>query len=112
MKLTGITHALAELDPIAELRRAPHGSRIYGLLGAARPAAIAALVEDGAHPGLVVTPHPQETQALVEDLRGWSSRDVLLFPALEALPYERVRLDRAVLADRQAAAQVLADGAG
>lgn len=59
---------------------------------------------------VVVTAHPQAAQELMHELPGWTSRRVELFPAIESLPYERVRIDPAVLAQRRAVARDLSAG--
>jgi len=110
MNLTGLTHRIARIEPIARLRSERGQIRVFGLSNAARPALCAALAEGEAGPLLVITPHPQTARELAEDLRCWSDRSVAFFPAVEALPYERVRLDRTVLAQREAAVAGLSSG--
>jgi transcription-repair coupling factor (superfamily II helicase) len=107
MQLVGLTRFISHLDPVAGLRGRAGRTRVYGLLAAARPAVTAALVEG---PAIIVVAHPQAAQDLAADLRVWTDHDVELFPAHEALPYERVRVDRAVLTQRETVAQRLSAG--
>lgn len=105
MDLTGLLDPIAALEPLQQLRRPGH-HRAYGLLRAARPAVSAALQRGR---GLVVTAHPQAATEWADELALWEQR-VELFPAIEALPYERSHVDRAVLAQRQAALDAVAAG--
>jgi transcription-repair coupling factor (superfamily II helicase) len=110
MKLLGLTRFIRQLDPFAALRSRQGHSRVFGLLRAAYPAVLAVLANDSDAPLLVVTAHPQAAHDLAEDLRLWADRPVRHFPAIESLPYERVRLDRAVLAERETVAQAVFGG--
>lgn len=69
---------------------------------------MAALLEGSRRQALVVTPHPQAAEELVGELQRWSTGKIALFPAIESLPYERVHLDRALIASREATAQAIA----
>ena len=111
MKITGLIDLIAGLDPVSALQRDTESARIYGLLHAAKPAVIAALVRQSAGMFVVVTAHPQSAHDLAEELRFWTDVEVVLFPAIEALPYERVRLDRELLSARAAAAQAVSSRA-
>lgn len=107
MQLTGITDLVARLDP---LRSITTPARAHGLLNAAKPVVSAALQRNHAGPLILVTAHPQAAEDLVHELAVWTDGPVALFPAIEALPYERVRLDRTVLAQRESAARDLLRG--
>lgn len=108
MTLTGLSHELASLGPIAGLRdRAP--VRAFGLLAAARPAVTAALAEQGSGPTLLVAAHAQAAAELAQELSEWTEREVLLYAAMDTLPYERVRVDRTVLAQRERVARAVAE---
>jgi transcription-repair coupling factor (superfamily II helicase) len=109
MSLFGLTTHISSLEPVAALVRNPGSRRVYGLLSAARPAVTAAVTErvDGAV--LVVTAHLQSAVDLAQELAQWTDRDVQLYPALDTLPYERVRIDRTVLAQRERVARAVAD---
>lgn len=111
MSLTGLTARLSTLDPIADLGRPSATSRIFGLLSAARPAATAAISGDIRGPVLVVTAHLQSAVDISQELSQWTDRDILLYPALDTLPYERLRIDRSVLAQRERVARAVAHGA-
>lgn len=110
MRLTGITSIVSRLPPVATVAAASDYSRVFGLLGAAKPVAIAALAEKSVAPILVVTANPQTAQEVARELPAWTDVDVALFPALESLPYERVHVDRHLLAQRDAVLRVLAAG--
>jgi len=110
MKLTGITRLLAGLEPLSSLDFGGGHRRIFGVLNAARPALLAALQEIAGGQVLVVTAQPHTASDLATELRHWSTAPVALYPALESLPYERVRLDRALLSAREAAAYEVAAG--
>src|SRR5438105_3404699 len=110
MHLPGISQLISRLDAVSELSSEEGASSIFGLLVAARPAVAAALAERVRRPLLVVTAQAHTAQELAEEIGRWSARSVALFPALDALPYERVRLDREVLAQRESVRQDLATG--
>ncbi len=59
---------------------------------------------------MILAAHPQGAADLAEELRHWTDEPVTLFPAIEALPYERVHLDRSLLAEREAVARNLKGG--
>ena len=109
MSLLTLTPQITWLEAVRALA-ANKRSRGFGLLVAARPAFLAALQASAGVPLLVITDHPHIAADLAEDLAVWTELPVLTFPALEALPYERVYLDRAVLAERQRGASDLASG--
>ena len=110
MKLTGLSDLIAHLDPITKLAEERQHSRVFGLLQAAHPATLAALASTSAGAVLIVTSHPQSAADLAEELPVWTDRRVELFPAVETLPYERVRVDRTVLAQREMVVRDLAAG--
>src|SRR5205807_8092807 len=110
MTLFAMTHLLAELEPLERLGRVPNSMRIAGLLQAARPAVIAALTEGAHGPALVITAHAQEAHDLAAELEQWSVGRVDYFPALESMPYERVHMDRAVVATRETVAAAVSRG--
>jgi len=74
--------------------------RTFGLLGAAKPAVAAALAHNAGTQSLLVTAHAQGARDLVHELSLWTDQHVVEFPAIESLPYERVHIDRTVLAQR------------
>lgn len=108
MTLSGLTQAVSNLPQIASLRAAKQPVRVAGLLNAARPAVIAALHDS--RQMLVVTAHPQTAYDLARELQRWVDDRVTHFPAIEALPYERVQIDRAVVSARDAVIHALARG--
>jgi transcription-repair coupling factor (superfamily II helicase) len=110
MTLLALTRILTALEPLADLRNRSESVRASGLLQAARPAVIAALSEGSHDPVLVLTSHAQAAHELAEELRQWTNRRVTFFPALESLPYERVRMDRAAVATRETVAAAATRG--
>jgi transcription-repair coupling factor (superfamily II helicase) len=105
LNLTGLAQLISQTAAVRQLREDLRSSRIFGLLNAARPAVVAALLEGRQESAVMVTAHAQEAQELAEELQHWSGRRVAHFPALESLPYERVHPDRALIAAREAVAQ-------
>jgi transcription-repair coupling factor (superfamily II helicase) len=112
MHLTGITRLIASLPAVERLRPSRERTRVFGLLGAARPAVFAAIAESRVESCLIVTAHPHTATDLAQELATWTDRPVALFPAVEALPYEQVRLDREVLAARERVVRDLRSGNG
>src|SRR5947209_1181579 len=110
MHLIGITRLVAGQPDIQRLRASGGQARVFGLLGAARPVTIAALLEDLRGPALITTAHPHTAADLARDLPAWTEWPVSLFPALEGLPYEQVRLDREAVSARERVARDLATG--
>jgi transcription-repair coupling factor (superfamily II helicase) len=108
MTLTGITHVLSNLPAVKDLRSRTSSAQVAGLLGAARPAVASALA--GGRQMLVVTAHPQAAFDFASELRRWMNEPVGHFPAIQALPYERVRVDRSILAERESVVHDLASG--
>ncbi|HIC95187.1 TPA: DEAD/DEAH box helicase, partial [Candidatus Bipolaricaulota bacterium] len=80
---------------IEKLKAGAESPESLGLLGAARPTLTAALHRDLARPILLITAHPEHARQLHDQLRAFSPHPeaILLFPAPEALPYERVPWD-------------------
>lgn len=111
MHLTGITRLISALEPVSALCSGRGPRRVFGLLNAAKPAFAAALSESLAEPVLIVTGHPQAAHDLAQEIAHWTDRSVALFPATESLPYERVRLDRNLLAQRDTVLRELSRGA-
>lgn len=109
MQLIGLTRLIAALDPVAQISGQSH-ARVAGLMKAATTGLAAALRELNRAPLLVVTSHPHEAIEMVSDLQLWTDAPVLLFPAIESLPYERVRADRSVLGQRSAVLRALTAG--
>ena len=110
MSLTGLTNVIAQFPDIGPPDAGGHSRRIFGLLHAAKPAVAAALSGAASNPVLLVTAHPQSAHHLAEELQCWTDRRIALFPAIESLPYERVRLDKTVLAAREATAAAVRSG--
>ena len=108
MTLTVLTSVLSRLKEIEKLRGVSTFTVVSGLLGAARPAVAAALIDR--RQGLVVTAHSQAALDFAQELHRWTEETVGLFPATEALPYERVRVDRSVLAARESVVHDLGTG--
>src|SRR4051812_8505615 len=83
-------------------------------IDAARPAVAAAL--HGAHggPTLLVTARPGRARQLVEELRAWlpDPTDAVLFPEIEAFPYERLPVDPETAAARRVVLGLLAGAGG
>lgn len=101
MRLTGLTSVIARLPEIDTLASTDGRRSVYGLLEAARPAVLSALAGTGDRTVLVVTPTAQRALDWSAELPSWLPTPTTMFPAIEALPYERVRLDRQVLAQRE-----------
>lgn len=110
MHLTGLTERLSRLPAIADVLGHGRSTRISGLLRAARPAAAAAVARHASAPTLYVVAHPQDAAEIAGELSLWHGRRVALFPALEPLPYERVRLDRTVVSERESVTRHMASG--
>ncbi|HLH25689.1 MAG TPA: transcription-repair coupling factor [Chloroflexota bacterium] len=86
--------------------QAPRASAI----DAARPALAAALHAAHGGPTLLVTARPGRARQLVEELRAWlpDPASAVLFPEIEAFPYERLPIDPDTAAARRAALALLA----
>ena len=110
MTLAPLARLVASLDALAPLRNGTDSVTVSGLLQAARPAVIAGLLEATERPALVLTGHAQAAHELASELAEWSTRRVAYFPALESMPYERVHMDRAVVAARETLAAAVARG--
>src|SRR5438067_11703940 len=82
-------------------------------IDAARPALAAALHVAHGGPTLLVTARPGRARQLVEELRAWLPDPTIavLFPEIEAFPYERLPVDPETAAARRAVlAQLAATG--
>jgi transcription-repair coupling factor (superfamily II helicase) len=101
--LSDLIALLPEFDGVGA-----ESARIAGLLGAARPAVVAAL--SAGRPMLVVTAHTQSALDFAAELQRWLQTPVGYYPAIESLPYERVHVDRDVLAQRESVLHGLANG--
>ncbi|MDO8614916.1 MAG: transcription-repair coupling factor [Dehalococcoidia bacterium] len=92
----------------------PTGDQTIGVPDAAKPAALAAAVRRWAGPVLIVTSRPDRAEALADDLAAWLGPDaaprVLLFPARDAVPYERLAPPLETVRDRLRAVLSLARG--
>jgi transcription-repair coupling factor (superfamily II helicase) len=107
MKLTGLTSLLSQLEPLGTVTAARGHLRIHGLLRASTPAVLATIAEQRSEILFVVAAHPFAAQELADELGFWTHKSVMFYPAIETLPYERVRLDRGVIAAREAVLQSL-----
>lgn len=107
MNLAPLSHLLARLDPLAD---ATGGGEIAGLLSGAKPAVLGALATSTPAPVVLIMSHPADAAAFAQEVRHFTAREAVLFPAIESLPYERVRLDRSVLSARERVVQQLAEG--
>jgi transcription-repair coupling factor (superfamily II helicase) len=110
MKFTGLTDLISHLDPVRNLTQNRRTS-VYGLMNGAKPVVAASLARLTGRQMLIVTAHPQSAHDLSLELASWADGAVALFPALESLPYERVQLDRELLAQREAVARDIRSGA-
>jgi transcription-repair coupling factor (superfamily II helicase) len=110
MNLSGLTDPIAEIARDATPDTPGQSRRIFGLLNAAKPAVSAALSRTTSDPLLLITGHPQSALYLAQELQCWTDRRIAVFPAIESLPYERVRLDKTVLAAREATAAAVRSG--
>ena len=110
MKLFGLSAFLARLEPLRSIAHGPRQARTFGLLGAAKPAVAAALTHNAGSQLFIVTAHPQGARDLVHELPIWTDQRVVEFPAIESLPYERVHIDRTVLAQRASVARDIVGG--
>src|SRR5579884_3915407 len=108
MTLESLQQAIRSLDTFRTARGARH-ARLMGLLRDAVPAVIASMRHASA-PLLVVTAHPQDAQEMASSLSAWLGEKVILLPAVETMPYERGRLDRDVLGQREEARRLLESG--
>jgi len=110
MKLLGLSSFLARLEPLQTIACGPRRARTFGLLGAAKPAVAAALAENAGNQLLIIAAHSQGARHLVQELSLWTGQRVVEFPAIESLPYERVHIDRTVLAQRASIARDILAG--
>src|SRR5262249_39751932 len=81
-----------------------HGERpALSAIDAAKPSLMTALYDVVQRPILVITARPARARQLAEELRAWAPEPdrVLLFPEIEAFPYERLPLDPDTAATRR-----------
>ena len=95
MNLSGLLDLIQEIPAYQELLsqvREGDGAGSLALLRAARPALVAALVEDLEHPVLLVMSRPDQVNGTIEQLRQWlpAPERVIRFSEPEALPFERI----------------------
>src|SRR5262245_52783615 len=81
--------------PLAETLRAGRSGAIDGAWGSTAALSVAALAGEAPPTLLVVIAHPGDLDAWAGDLRSFTGDHFVLFPALDALPGERPRLDAA-----------------
>ena len=124
MHLSGLLPLVREApgfpDVVRRLARAPSSGQASvdtWAITAARPAVIAALLADVRAPALVVTPRPEDSQRLHEQVELWlkPGRAVLRLPEPDGMPYERLLADPATVRDRLRTLAALAgadDGSG
>ncbi len=81
---------------------------------AAKPYILAALQQQLGVPLLVVTPQPEESRRLYDQLLAWcsSSIEVMWFPEPDTLPYERLNSDPSTQRERLATLFTLSRGGG
>jgi transcription-repair coupling factor (superfamily II helicase) len=81
--------------PLAETLRAGRSGAIDGAWGSSATLSVAALANEAPQTLLVVIAHPGDLDAWAGDLRSFVDDPPAIFPALDALPGERPRLDAA-----------------
>jgi len=81
--------------PLAETLRAGRSAAIDGAWGSSAALSLAALAGEAPPTLLVAIAHPGDLDAWTGDLRSFTGGPPVLFPALDALPGERPRLDAA-----------------
>jgi transcription-repair coupling factor (superfamily II helicase) len=95
--LTQLLHLIEEMPAYHQLvdeLKQPKGSTKAVVLNAAKPYFIAALYHRLRLPMLVVTAQPENSKKLHEQLLTWCpSTEIKLFPAPDALPYQRIASD-------------------
>jgi len=110
--LCGVTELLTAEPRIKALIGALKGGSsraVYGVPGAAHPATMAALTRALGAPILLVTAYPDRALQFVEELPAWVGprQEAFIFPALDALPYDRTAPESSLLRQRLAALQSL-----
>ncbi len=98
MDLSALLPILEETVGLDRLRRrmAAVGALTLGVSDGAKAAVLAALARETRAPVLIVTPKPQQADAITDELRAWLGDHVdrvLPFPERDALPYERLTPD-------------------
>jgi transcription-repair coupling factor (superfamily II helicase) len=113
MQLPDILDRVLAQPPVAGLlstidAQSERRIRVAPLIGAARPALIAALAQQLRRSMLVVAARLDQAARLREDLCQWlHDEQVLLLPAADALPYEHMSQGAEVIAERLRVLQVL-----
>jgi len=115
--LRGVTSLLTSEPHMKELAdglRRGRSARVYGLPSAALVAATAALARVLDAPALVVTAYPDRALQLVDELPSWlgARHEAHLFPALDALPYDRTEPEHGLMQQRLAALTALGQAGG
>ncbi|MEO6198028.1 MAG: transcription-repair coupling factor [Dehalococcoidia bacterium] len=115
MDLSGLLPTIAQLSEISDLRSSLDAASVRqatGINDSAKPAALAALIRRESGPVLLITARPARAESLTEELTAWLGEDVpvLRFPERDALPYERLAPDPAIVRDRLSALETLRDG--
>ncbi len=114
--LLGVTTLLAADPHLKSLLgevSAGRSQAIFGLPSAAQPATVAALAQALKVPVLLVTAYPDRALQLAEDLPAWlggegrSTPAALLYPALDALPYDRADPEPGLIQQRALALETL-----
>ncbi|HZP26301.1 MAG TPA: hypothetical protein VFB90_04555, partial [Dehalococcoidia bacterium] len=105
MDLSGLLSVIEEAPSLRELRKrlATDGTvRLTLGLGEGKPAALAGLVDGVGAPMLVVAAHPNQAEALADDMASWLRRpeQVIIFPEHSLPPYEHMTTDPETVADR------------
>jgi transcription-repair coupling factor (superfamily II helicase) len=114
MRLGGLTALVREAAPVGRLRACLHEDAAVrltvGVPDAAKPALLAALLDDTQEPALIVAARPARAAALAEEIATFvgDAGRVLLFPEIDAIPYERVQADRDAIEARLQVLETLA----
>ncbi len=110
--LRGVTSLLTaepHLKELADGLRRKGSARVYGLPAAAQVASTAALARALDAPALLITAYPDRALQLVDESQAWlgGRHRAYHFPALDALPYDRVAPEHGLMQQRLAALQAL-----
>jgi transcription-repair coupling factor (superfamily II helicase) len=110
--LCGVTSLLTaepHLKELADGLRRKGSARVYGLPSAAHVAVTAALGHALDVPVLLVTAYPDRALQLADELPAWlgARHQARLFPALDALPYDRAEPEHGLMQQRLAALRAL-----
>ncbi len=114
MRLNGLLPLLDSAPAIRSLHRSIRKGTTrctVGVPDAAKPALLAALLDDSTVPVLIVVPRPDRAAALVEEMSLYlsDSTRLLLFPEADTIPYERVTPDVEAAEQRLRVLERLAD---